>query len=1310
MLKKLILRIISALLIFGMLRSYVCAENSNVSGKLIIYVSSVDGDDTNDGRISAPLKTLEEARNKAIKAMNTNKFSAIDIVLRGGIYEREKPFYMGKESGGADNLPVTYRGYDGESVIISGSKLLDSSVVQRVYDRRILSRLAQDYAYDKLYAIDANLLDITLSKEIMIGEDRLSDRDYGSRNPTIEIDGAVGRIARWPDNGYMGIKSVISDGNVEGDVEESAGAELELYQDRMKYWQSDTAYMYGRYKTGWQDQALSIVSTDIEKKSVKTLDSPKSGIDKDAVSIYFYNIFEEISQSGEYYADVLNNKIYFCADSIDVLRLITLKEPLLEFENVSNVTFSNITFDGALNNGIALSNCSNIIFENCTVKNIGAKAMIFDDNCRNCGVRKSSFNNVFDGIYIGGGNFETLTPGNNFVENCTIKSFGGQCYARGAALSGIGNRISGCTFKDSENMAVQLSGVNNTIEYCEFSEILKHTGDMGVIYAGDGWIMRGNKIINNYFHDIYSEKEFMLGTKMIYLDLATSGVTVSGNVFENTSGQGIVSSCGSDNKICNNIFVKCSIAVYIAQYKEMNEDCNRLYKNVSVYLSNKVWTDTFPELKCINEKTYKSERLKAENNIIVDSTHLNFGLNDITCAEIDGFNQNYITNSTAIFENYNQKRFKINSDDVKTQLMGYTDIDVTKCGTGINGEDSKGSDNGIELGEIIASCGFEDGVINNGKYSDTANGNDFISVDDNNNQKIETDSNIAHSGSKSISIVTPRYSAPCFKISADTNTLYKISVWMHSNISADADENSMFGVLASGSNDVYALDKNTTYKMHGYETAHHSQVTKDGWTLLERYFIFPSDEKQKTDIKLGIYSAISSEIVKYNLDDFKIIRIENSAIAADFAAGQNIVYSKDAGDLYYTAALSALRNNIYDVTTTYSLKLPVNGADIDSHTGKLIVADNFEGNIIVTAQINSKVFGSRICEKRIQIINDEMPKLDSVSINGIKADEFLSEKYDYYNQPYRLTDEVVADCDFTVTYEVISGTAKVIRISVLGKSDRVAYNFYIAKVATGENKVSDGGFESGINDDIYPQNTVNIIKNNSHSGEYSAKIKLGKYNNAYYNIYAERDKLYLVSMWVRLSGESDEDNVFLTAFNGCIYTDDLSKCCGGGLFDDNNTNYMKQSKIYSDKWVRLNRIFYVEKSEMVNVGIGYYGESLECCIDDVYISELINGDKIKSELEKDNEFYEICMQSLNENETMVTVISKTKDDNKNGCLIAAAYENDLLNKLYKFNIQFNKVEIIDLLFKDDYKIFLWRDLENITPLTQNISKTNKRRI
>lgn len=67
MLKKLISRIISALLIFGMMSSYVYAEDSNVSGKLIIYVSSADGADTNDGKISAPLKTLEEARNRVIK-------------------------------------------------------------------------------------------------------------------------------------------------------------------------------------------------------------------------------------------------------------------------------------------------------------------------------------------------------------------------------------------------------------------------------------------------------------------------------------------------------------------------------------------------------------------------------------------------------------------------------------------------------------------------------------------------------------------------------------------------------------------------------------------------------------------------------------------------------------------------------------------------------------------------------------------------------------------------------------------------------------------------------------------------------------------------------------------------------------------------------------------------------------------------------------------------------------------------------------------------------------------------------------------
>ncbi len=1304
MLKKFMLRIISVLLIISPLNQYVYATCGNAADKLVIYVSSSDGSDLSDGSLSAPMRTLEGARNKAIKECRVNNFSAIDIVLREGVYERNKTFCLDKTGGGTDTCPVTYRGYAGENAVISGSISLDSSVVQKVYDRRILGKLAEKCAYDKLYVIDANLLNITLSNELMIGEERLPYRNYGSRNPIVMINGEAGHVARWPDNGYVGVRSVISGGTVGKSDGESEGAEFELFHDRAKYWLSDTAYMYGRYKTGWQDQTLPVVSADTEKRTVKTSDSPKSGAADDAVSVYFYNIFEEISQNGEYYADIINNKIYFCADNIDNLRLITLDKALVELKDVSNVTFSNITFDGALNNGIEISGCENVLFDNCIVKNIGARSVIIDNGSKNCGIRSSKISNVFDGIYINGGDPDSLTPGNNCVENCVIDNFGGQCYARGAAIGGVGNRISGCTFKNSENMAVQLSGVSNVIEYCEFTDVLRHTGDMGVIYAGDGWSMRGNKITNNYFHDIYSEKEFMLGTRMIYLDLSSSGVTISGNVFEKTSGQAIVNSCGMDNKIFNNIFVKCSTAVCIEQYAEYNEGCADLYRSISKYSDNDAWISAFPEVKRITDSTYKAERLRAENNIFADSTYLNYNFNNITDSEIEGIENNYITNTTSIFEDYEKRNFKIKSDDVKSKLIGYKDIDTTKCGSGINDESGGDSDIGSGLGEVVVSCGFEDGTADGGNYDDSANGEIFISVN-NDKQKIELDDSIAHGGRKSILIETPSYTAPCVRISADTNTLYKISVQIHADAAADEKKDSLFGIMAHGSNAVYSTDKNAVYRMHGYETQHHSEVTKDKWTLLERYFICPSDENKRIDVELGVYSARAGGTVRYNLDDLKVSRMDDSAVSAEFIAGCDTIYSSDRTDAYYTAAMFVGGNEIYDTQAIYSLKSSTAGVSIDQRTGKLTVAEGTSGNITVTAAVSAEGLGRRVCEKNIRILNGKIPKLDSVYLNGTRIDGFSPNKYDYYNQPCKLTDSITAESEDEITRDDISGIIDVIRLSVFGESGRTVYNFYPAKESAGENEVSDGGFESGVNDILYPKSAVNITDEECRSGAHCAAVKLGRYETAYSTVYAEKDKLYIATMWVKLKSEKSVDAVFFSAFDGYICTDSVDRICEGGMFADNNTNYMKQTAIYSDKWVRLKRIFFAENSGPINVGIGYYGENLECLVDDIYISELVNGDRIKDKLKSNESFYELCIQNLNDCGATVTVVSRAKAEN--GCLMSAAYEDSTLVGLDKFDIHFNAVEVIDLRLKDDYKIFLWQDLEDITPLTQNISKTTK---
>lgn len=1278
-------------------------ERQGTDNRLVIYVSASEGADSGDGSFLSPLKSLEAARSMAIKAKDSSEYSSVEIYLRGGTYERNRSFYIDKKDSETLNCPITYRAYNNEDVTITGSVRLDGSVMQKVYDRKLLSRLAESGVYDKLYVIDAKLLGIDLSKELMIGENRLSYRNYGSRNPVVMINGVTGSVARWPDNGYVGIKSVSNKGKMSDKESEAQGIGIELYQDRMKYWHtSPDAYMYGRYTTGWQDQSIRIKSIDCENRIVNGEDPSVSGISKDAASLFFYNIFEEISQNGEYYADTEADKIYFCADNVDDVRLITLREPIAELNGVSDVRFENITFDGSLGNGIVLTDCKNVKFKNCKIKNIGSRAFVLNGNCSKSGIEDSVVTDVFDGIYVGGGDYESLTSGENFVKNCSIENFGGQCYARGVSIGGIGNTVKNCTFYNSENMAIQLSGANNTVSYCEFSKILKHTGDMGVIYAADGWKMRGNKIINNYFHDIYSEKAFMLGTRMIYLDLSSSGTTIEGNVFENTDGYGVVIAEGCDNKINNNIFVNNSCPISIFQRQGVSDSTIAQYNAISKYIANENWLSAFPELSSITAQTYKAERTVVMNNIFVDTTHKNVILNDIEASEIGGFNSNYTTNTRNIFKDSNNKNFEISSEDVKNALPDYKNIDVSLCGSDLSdAEHTSQSGDDTDAGAALV-CSFEKGAVTDGKkYGDSDFGDDFFSVTEA-NQSIELVDSLSHSGNKSLRVVSSIWKAPCFKFSVQPNKVYKFSAYVH-NLMPNGN-NSVYNVLSLDAN-AYSVDGVEEYAMSGYVTGHHSAVTRDGWTHIERLVYVPAADNEQKEIKLGVYTA-ATENVEYLIDDVSLSAATDTKIYSNFIAGQNTVYSSDEPEVCYTAALILGNSEMNRCSVSYCLKESVEGVSVGSSDGKLKVNPGIDATAVIKANVKSEVFGNYECEIPVRIIGGEEPKIDEIRVGGNLCREFAPGKRDYYNQKFSEDDGWTVSCgNYTAQTEAVSGMFYVIRISVCGNDSRSVYSFYKERPSNGENLISDGGFESGINSFVYPKTSVDVIGGNSHSGSYSARVTLGKYGGAYSKFRAESDRMYLAYMWVKLADDSKSQYAFFSADGANIITDDLSKSCGGGIFDDSNLNYRKAVKLYADKWVLLKRIFYVDSPSNVNVGLYNYNDTLRCYVDDVYISELKNGAEIKHHLDSGNsEFYETFIQNASDEYYTVVVASKTPDKSGNAELMYASYDGDSLDNLTAIDVVTGGVEVFTLPKKSNIKIFLWNNMVEMMPLTASIEK------
>ncbi len=82
-----------------------------------IYVSPT-GNDSNDGSIAFPLKTLTSARDKADERKKNN--TPVTVYLRAGTYYLSAPVEFGPSNSGTSTAPIVYAAYGNEKPVISG--------------------------------------------------------------------------------------------------------------------------------------------------------------------------------------------------------------------------------------------------------------------------------------------------------------------------------------------------------------------------------------------------------------------------------------------------------------------------------------------------------------------------------------------------------------------------------------------------------------------------------------------------------------------------------------------------------------------------------------------------------------------------------------------------------------------------------------------------------------------------------------------------------------------------------------------------------------------------------------------------------------------------------------------------------------------------------------------------------------------------------------------------------------------------------------------------------------------------------------
>lgn len=300
----------------------VYAEN----GGKEIYVdpASLGG----DGSFEKPFKTLEEARDEVRRIKQAGyPDGGITVYLRGGNYNLNNTFKLTAEDSGEENAPVIWRAYENETPNITGGARLkvgnfqvanhdsiDETVKGRVYSCN-LRQMGID-GYDKLH-ITGHAQHYLLLFGLLTDGDTV---DFGTANPEIVFEGdVVGRLAQYPNEGYMTIDRVIDPGDKPARWGESEDSYMYVpmeerhnppippvfstTDERAKRWgNAKNAWVKGYWFYDWSDQSMGVERVDAEKGIIYPKD-PSGYSAKEGQRFFIYNLLEELDMPGEWYYD-----------------------------------------------------------------------------------------------------------------------------------------------------------------------------------------------------------------------------------------------------------------------------------------------------------------------------------------------------------------------------------------------------------------------------------------------------------------------------------------------------------------------------------------------------------------------------------------------------------------------------------------------------------------------------------------------------------------------------------------------------------------------------------------------------------------------------------------------------------------------------------------------------------------------------------------------------------------------------------------------------------------------------------------------
>ena len=646
-----------------------------------IFVSAV-GDDSGDGSEEEPLKTLEKAIDVA-NEMREDSDKLIEILLREGTYSvtntikiinSQKDDPLLKISAYQDEKVTINAGVD---IPLSAMSIADSDFTNAIIDKPNAGSVLQ-------YNLkDAQIEDLG---EISLRGHLISDEKEAQAE--LSLNGEVQKLAGWPNGEYTGLIKP-TDSNEYGKRTKSGianGCSFQVNYDRPSQWSKpEQAWLSGTIGPNYEFDYYPVSRFDSEEKRVYL---SRGALEKYYTEPYyrFENVPEELDEPGEYYIDRQSGMLYFYPPEDapkDSVLTITMSTPTLDvsgkapnsmfrIENSKNIVFENLIFKGGRGSAITGKNNSNIQFINCEINSFGENGIRFDASTdikiSDCKIHDVGQDGI---LFVSCGNYKTLSPSNIVVSNNDIYNFARleRSYKTGIDF---GYRCVGATAANNHihngpHAGMIFYGVNNDIYGNEFDNLVTEFSDMDALYCNNSnypW-ERGNKIHNNYFHDIGKSSmngRHQINVRAIRTDNRGCGLNIYENLFYNigdggngngNNGIGAITAEGTRNRIFNNLFVDCNEAYFnTLQYKEIeNADDGTLYPDTVINSSGVEVANTINGAKVADLKKQMENYLPVYGKQIPEL--YNYFYEHPNMSKTNEFKNNMIINIAIPLSNFN---------------------------------------------------------------------------------------------------------------------------------------------------------------------------------------------------------------------------------------------------------------------------------------------------------------------------------------------------------------------------------------------------------------------------------------------------------------------------------------------------------------------------------------------------------------------------------------------------------------------------------------------------------------------------------